>query len=144
MPTQCPLILASDWSRPVNIVMNIVETIFRMPIYPMLNHMNIDELNISFYVKPRPCVLGQATLSDLNVVNPGALCPIDHDCTLDRFSVTTHPLTQSLGVAWYTLGILCFFLQNWRMYGHNMAINNCFGESYADDWSADCWRCRGW
>ena len=28
--------------------------IFRMPIYPMLNYMIIDELNISFYVKPRP------------------------------------------------------------------------------------------
>ena len=34
--------------------MNIDENIFRMPIYPMLNHMNIDELNISFNVKPRP------------------------------------------------------------------------------------------
>ena len=34
--------------------MNIDENIFRMPIYPMLNNMNIDELNISFYVKPRP------------------------------------------------------------------------------------------
>ena len=45
---------ASDWSRAVNIVMNIDENIFRMPIYPMLNHMNIDELNISFNVKPRP------------------------------------------------------------------------------------------
>ena len=48
-----PIILASDWSRAVNIVMNIDENIFRMPIYPMLNHMNIDELNIF--------VLGQAT-----------------------------------------------------------------------------------
>ena len=38
----------------VESVMNIDENIFRMPIYPMLNHMNIDELNISFYVKPRP------------------------------------------------------------------------------------------
>ena len=28
--------------------MNIDENIFRMPIYPMLNHLNIDELNISF------------------------------------------------------------------------------------------------
>ena len=45
--------MASDWSRAVNIVMNIDENIFRMPIYPMLNHMNIDELNIF--------VLGQAT-----------------------------------------------------------------------------------
>ena len=34
--------------------MNIDENIFRMPIYPMLNHMNIDELNISLNVKPRP------------------------------------------------------------------------------------------
>ena len=34
--------------------MNIDENIFRMPIYPMLNNMNIDELNISFYVKPSP------------------------------------------------------------------------------------------
>ena len=38
----------------MKIVMNIDENIFRMPIYPMLNNMNIDELNISFYVKPRP------------------------------------------------------------------------------------------
>ena len=38
----------------MKIVMNIDENIVRMPIYPMLNHMNIDELNISFYVKPRP------------------------------------------------------------------------------------------
>ena len=38
----------------LNIAMNIDENIFRMPIYPMLNHMNIDELNISFNVKPRP------------------------------------------------------------------------------------------
>ena len=44
--------------------------------------MNIDEPNIF--------VLGQATPSDLNVVN---LCPIDH------FRVTTYPLTQSLGGA---------------------------------------------
>ena len=28
--------------------MNIDENIFRMPIYPMLNDLNIDELNISF------------------------------------------------------------------------------------------------
>ena len=28
--------------------MNIDENIFRMHIYPMLNHLNIDELNISF------------------------------------------------------------------------------------------------
>ena len=61
--------------------MNIDENIFRMPIYPMLNHMNIDELNISFYVKPRP---------------------LDHACTLDHFRVTTYPLTQSLG------GACCF------------------------------------
>ena len=34
--------------------MHIDEKILCMHIYPMLNHMNIDELNISFYVKPRP------------------------------------------------------------------------------------------
>ena len=50
--------------------------------------MNIDELNIF--------VLGQATPSDLNVVNPSTLCPIDH------FRVTTYLLIQSLGGA-------CFF-----------------------------------
>ena len=42
------------------------------------------------------CVLGQATPSDLNVVNPNALCLIDH------LRVTTYPLTQSLG------GACCF------------------------------------
>ena len=101
-------------------------TPFRMPIYPMLNQrntnpttpnpilwlvesvmnidewepfsyaylsnvkiMNIDELTIF--------VLGQATPYDLNVVNPSALCPLDHACVL-----TTYPLTQSLG------GACCF------------------------------------
>ena len=54
MPTQLPLILASDWSRALKLVMHIDENIFCMPIYPMLNNMNIDELTISFYVKPRP------------------------------------------------------------------------------------------
>ena len=50
--------------------------------------MNIDEPNIF--------VLGQATPSDLNLVNPSAICPIDH------FRVTTYPLIQSLG------GACCF------------------------------------
>ena len=49
--------------------------------------MNIDELNI--------LVLGQATPSDLNVVNPSALLT-----TL--VCLTTYPLTQSLG------GACCF------------------------------------
>ena len=40
------------------------------------------------------CVLGQATPSDLNVVNPSALCPIDH------LRVTIYPLTQSLHGVW--------------------------------------------
>ena len=40
------------------------------------------------------CVLGKATPSDLNVVNPSALCPIDH------LRVTTYPLTPSLDGAW--------------------------------------------
>ncbi len=55
MLNQCqwPRILASDWTRAIKLGMNIDENIFRMPIYPMLNNMNIDELNISFYVKPR-------------------------------------------------------------------------------------------
>ena len=48
MLNQCPRILASDWTRAINLGMNIDENIFRMPIYPMLNNMNIDELNISF------------------------------------------------------------------------------------------------
>ena len=56
MLNQCqwPKKLASDWTRAINLGMNIDENIFRMHIYPMLNNMNIDELNISFYVKPRP------------------------------------------------------------------------------------------
>ena len=74
--------------------MNIDQNIFRMPIYPMLNHMNIDKLNISSTSSHALCVLGQATPSDLNVVNPSALCHIDH------LRVTTYPLTQSIDGAW--------------------------------------------
>ena len=39
MLNQCqwPIILASDWSRAIKLVMNIDENIFRMPIYLMLN-----------------------------------------------------------------------------------------------------------
>ena len=56
-----------------------------MPIYPMLNHINIDELNICSASSHALCILCQATPSDLNVVNHSALCPVDHDCTIDRF-----------------------------------------------------------
>ena len=45
--------------------------------------INIDELNVF--------VLGQATPADLNVVNPSALCPIDHARTLDHLRVTIYP-----------------------------------------------------
>ena len=44
-------------------------------------------------------VLGQATPS---VFNHSAICPVDNDCTLDRFWVTTYPLTLSQG------GACCF------------------------------------
>ena len=40
IPTQISLILASGWSRAMNIVMNIDESLFRMPIYPMLSITN--------------------------------------------------------------------------------------------------------
>ena len=60
--------------------MNIDENIFRMPIYPMLNHMNIDELNISFNVKPRPLR------------------------SRSSHALLTYPLAQSLG------GACCFDL----------------------------------
>ena len=56
--------MASDWSRAVNIVMNIDENIFRMPIYPMLNHLNIDELNISFI--PQYMDWGTGGLGDIS------------------------------------------------------------------------------
>ena len=73
--------------------MNIDENIFRMPIYPMLNHMNIDELNISFNVKPRPLR------------------------SMSSHALLTYPLAQSLGGAccfdrppqggaWYTCPVL--------------------------------------
>ncbi len=108
-------------------------TIFRMPIYPMLNRWNANPMTpnpglwlvesnedsyeywwepISYtylsnvksyeYWWAEYFVLRQATPSDLNVVNHSALCPVDHECTLDRFWVTTYPLTQSLG------GTCCF------------------------------------
>ena len=101
-PTQWHLILASDWSRAMKIVMNIDDNIFRMPIYLQpdlwLVESNVDQYE---YWCAEYFVLGQATPSDLNVVNPSALCPIDHACTIERFWVTTYTLTQSLGGACY-------------------------------------------
>ena len=44
MPTQLPLILASDWSRAMQLFMNIDENGFRMPIYPMLNQRNANPI----------------------------------------------------------------------------------------------------
>ena len=93
MPTQLPLILASDWSRAVNIVMNIDENIFRMPIYPMLNHMNIDELNISFNVKPRPL---RSRSSHALLIYPLAQS-LGGACCFDR---------PPQGGAWYTCPVL--------------------------------------
>ena len=41
---QWPLILASDWSRAMQLVINIDENGFRMPIYPMLNQRNANQV----------------------------------------------------------------------------------------------------
>ena len=40
IPAQISLILASGWSRAMKTVTNIDESVFRMPIYPMLSITN--------------------------------------------------------------------------------------------------------
>ena len=61
-------LITSTWPIYMNkLVMNIDENIFRMPISPMLNHMNIDELNISFSSS-------HALWPECN--QPSTLCPI--------------------------------------------------------------------
>ena len=106
---------ARDRTSALVVYWQAIDTIFRMPIYHMLNRWDANpvtpntglwlvESNVETYEYwwAEYFILGQATPSDLNVVNSSALCPIDHACTLDRFWVTTYPLTQSLGGACYS------------------------------------------
>ena len=92
-----------------------MNTIFRMPIYPILKKRNANLMNTNAglwlvasnvdsyeYWWAEKFVLGQVTPSDLNIVNPNALCPLDHACTLDHFRVTTHTLFQSPGGSCYS------------------------------------------
>ncbi len=115
----------AEFDAPQVVYIQVINIIFRMPTYPMLNQWNAypmtpnrglwlvesNEASYEYWWEPisyaylsnvdkyeywwaEYFVLGQATPSDLDVLNPSALCPVDHACTLDHFWVTTYPLSQ--------------------------------------------------
>ena len=87
----------------VESVMNIDENPFRMPIYPMLKLWILMSWIFCSTSSHTLCVLGQATPSDLNVVNPLSYWPLSSD------QISTNPVARwrmllrpSRGGAWYT------------------------------------------
>ena len=81
-----PIILPSDWSRALKLVMNIDENIFRMPIYPMYEYWWAEYF-----------VLGQATPS---VVNPLSYGPRLYTVFSSSGEVTCQPFhpVRGLGI----------------------------------------------
>ena len=111
---QCYL-AGTIYVKPPVVYGQALDTTFRMLIYPMLNKRNANpmtpdpglwlvESNVDSYAylwRP-PFVQGHVTPSDQNVVNPGAIWPIDRLTNLESPSVAFWRLERTCDVVKYT------------------------------------------